>query len=169
MRQQAISAQAQAVIQTNLKWWNPKTYVFNFVRNMAEALHLPDRVMYQQGDIPIQSNNMNLNRTHSKVNQGIAVSKGVVTALAAIIIDPEPQCSVHGKILVSKMTDPGWVFLMMQAAGLVSEKGSLLSHTAIVGRKLGIPVVVGLKDATSIFKNGDLLKLDGSLGTVEAL
>lgn len=247
VRQKAIRAQAQAVIQANLKWWNPKTYVFNFVRNMAayglksrenmrfcrtraygavkeifleigklmvkanrisivpdvfylsvselkdfckngatdskiehiktiksqfknyEALQLPDRVIYQQGHIPIQSNSKNLDKTHAKVNQGMAVSKGVVTAEAAIIIDPEPQLSVHGKILVSKMTDPGWVFLMMQAAGLVSEKGSLLSHTAIVGRELGIPVVVGLKDATLIFKNGDLLKLDGSLGTVERI
>ena len=39
-------------------------------------------------------------------------------------------------------------FLMIRAVGLISEKGSPLSHTAIVGRELGIPVIIGVNNAT---------------------
>ncbi len=55
---------------------------------------------------------------------------------------------------------------MVQAGGLISEKGSLLSHTAIVGRELGIPVIVGLEGATTAFRTGEILTLDGDKGTV---
>ena len=65
------------------------------------------------------------------------------------------------------MTDPGWVFLMISAAGLVVEKGSLLSHTAIIGRELGVPTVVGLPSATVRIKTGDIIKVNGQTGIVE--
>jgi len=67
------------------------------------------------------------------------------------------------------MTDPGWVFLMSQAIALVTEKGSLLSHTAIVGRELGIPVVVAVYDVTQKIQSGDKLRVNGSTGEVEIL
>jgi pyruvate,water dikinase len=56
---------------------------------------------------------------------------------------------------------------MSQAAGLVSEKGSLLSHTAIVGRELGIPTIVGVANAASAICTGDTVYIDGSLGVVK--
>lgn len=127
----------------------------------------PERVIYQHGELPQLHEAQTWPNGATGTYQGIAVSKGRIRAEAAVVLDPAPQTQVHGKVLVSRMTDPGWVFLMMQAAGLISEKGSLLSHTAIVGRELGIPVVVGLAGATSIFKDGDLLQLDGSTGVVE--
>jgi pyruvate,water dikinase len=126
---------------------------------------LPDRMMYIGNNVPLFA----APRTKEEKNmahQGIAVSRGKVSAKAVIITEPKFDVDVKGKILVTRMTDPGWVFLMAQAAGLVSEKGSLLSHTAIVGRELGIPVVVGVYGATTYFKNGDLLILDGDLGNV---
>jgi pyruvate,water dikinase len=43
----------------------------------------------------------------------------------------------------------------------------LLSHTAIVGRELGIPTVVGVKDATRVLRSGQRVRVDGSAGTVE--
>jgi phosphohistidine swiveling domain-containing protein len=55
---------------------------------------------------------------------------------------------------------------MVAAGGLVSEKGSVLSHTAIIGRELGIPTVVGVKDATTLLVHGALAELDGEAGTV---
>ncbi len=83
------------------------------------------------------------------------------------MIAPQLDTNVQGKILISRMTDPGWVFLMTQAVGLVSEKGSLLSHTAIVGRELGIPVVVGVSGATSIIQDNERIELDGDLGIIQ--
>ena len=58
---------------------------------------------------------------------------------------------------------------MSQAVGLISEKGSLLSHTAIVGRELGIPVVVSVEGVTQHIRTGDLIEMDGQLGTVKII
>lgn len=71
-----------------------------------------------------------------------------------------------GKILVAPMTDPGWVFLMTVSKGLIVEKGSILSHTAIIGRELGIPTIVGVKSATKMLKTGDKIKMDGQTGKI---
>ena len=132
-------------------------------------LQLPDRIMYTDEALPVFGSKMETRPAGAQVFQGIAVSKGVVTAPAAVVTEPSLDADVRGKILVSKMTDPGWIFLMAQAAGLLSEKGSLLSHTAIVGRELGIPVVVGVAGATGIFKNGEMLRLDGDAGSVSVV
>ncbi|TNE92425.1 MAG: hypothetical protein EP330_01865 [Deltaproteobacteria bacterium] len=98
---------------------------------------------------------------------GTGCSTGVITAQARVIRDPKNAGDCSGQILVAEMTDPGWVFLMLRASGLVVEKGSLLSHTAIIGRELGIPTVVGVKGATTRIADGDWLRIDGGTGTVE--
>ena len=67
------------------------------------------------------------------------------------------------------MTDPGWVFLMTISKGLIVEKGSVLSHTAIIGRELGIPTIVGVKNATKLIKDGDLIEINGDTGSIEIL
>jgi pyruvate,water dikinase len=69
-------------------------------------------------------------------------------------------------ILVAKSTDPGWVFLIVASQGIVVERGSVLSHTAIIGRELGIPTIVGVKDATRLIPDGASLFMDGSTGEV---
>ncbi|MEW8028767.1 MAG: PEP/pyruvate-binding domain-containing protein [Candidatus Thiodiazotropha sp.] len=104
-----------------------------------------------------------------KTLKGIACGHGLIYGEAIIVTDPMSACDVNGKIIVAKSTDPAWVFLMVKAMGLVTEKGSVLSHTAIIGRELGIPTVVNVKDATSIIKNGSFLALDGEKGTVSIL
>ncbi|MBP7337655.1 PEP/pyruvate-binding domain-containing protein [Niveispirillum sp.] len=101
--------------------------------------------------------------------QGLGVSRGMVEAATLALDAPELSQRVSGQILVTRMTDPGWVFLMTQAAGIIAEKGSLLSHTAIIGRELGIPTVVGVKGATSWLRDGGHVRLDGGTGTVERL
>jgi phosphohistidine swiveling domain-containing protein len=98
--------------------------------------------------------------------QGIGCSPGRVCAPARVVLDPTAEVEVGGEVLVASSTDPGWVFLMVAAGGLVSEKGSVLSHTAIIGRELGIPTVVGVKDATTLLTNGVVVELDGEAGTV---
>jgi pyruvate,water dikinase len=58
---------------------------------------------------------------------------------------------------------------MVGAAGLVAERGNPLSHTAIVGRELGIPTVVGVAGATRLIADGERVELDGAAGTVRRL
>ena len=96
--------------------------------------------------------------------QGTGCSAGLITAEAVLVRNPADAGDVKGKVLIAEMTDPGWVFLMVSAAGLVVEKGSLLSHTAIIGRELGIPTVVGVEGATELIRNGQLIQLNGQTG-----
>jgi len=98
--------------------------------------------------------------------QGIGCSPGRVRAPVRVVLDPTAETEIGGEVLVASSTDPGWVFLMVAAGGLVSEKGSVLSHTAIIGRELGIPTVVGVKDATTLLTDGAVVELDGEAGTV---
>lgn len=144
-----------------------KRHIKNLKNDYKEfkTLSLPDRIIYNKNSVPHFEDILNFNLS-SNDYKGLAVSKGKVTAEVVIILEPSFDIDVSGKILITRMTDPGWVFLMTQAAGIISEKGSLLSHTAIIGRELGIPVVVGLSHATQIFKNGQTVTLDGNTGLI---
>lgn len=101
--------------------------------------------------------------------KGIGASPGKIVGRVRVVLDPRSERGVAGEILVAKMTDPGWVFLMVTAAGMIVERGSLLSHTAIIGRELGIPTVVGVAGATQLLETGQRVEIDGELGTVVVL
>jgi len=58
------------------------------------------------------------------------------------------------------------MFLMLAAKGLIVERGSVLSHTAIIGRELGIPTIVGVDGATDRIESGDEIEMDGSTGQI---
>ncbi|NNE81363.1 MAG: phosphoenolpyruvate synthase [Silicimonas sp.] len=94
-------------------------------------------------------------------------SAGKVTAKARVIRDPRTEALAPGDILVARHTDPGWIAVFSNASAIVVERGSLLSHSAIVARELGIPCVVGLKGATNWISDGETLTVDGATGQVE--
>lgn len=102
--------------------------------------------------------------------RGIGSSGGVVRGRAKVVLDPstDPDLAA-GRILVARETDPGWLFLMMSATGMVVERGTLLSHTAITGRLLGVPTVVAVPGATTAIPDGAWIELDGAAGTVRLL
>ena len=77
--------------------------------------------------------------------------------------------AAEGRILVTVSTDPGWAFLLERCAGIIAERGSLLSHTAIISRELKKPAVVGVKDAVKMIRTGDVVELDADHGTVRVL
>ena len=97
---------------------------------------------------------------------GVPCSGGIARGEALVINGPRDKASVEGKILVTRMTDPGWVFMLTTAKGLVSEKGSLLSHTSIISRELGIPSVVGVKGLLENVESGDIISMDGNTGVI---
>jgi phosphohistidine swiveling domain-containing protein len=101
------------------------------------------------------------------IRKGLACCRGVVTAKVRVIEDPRVEALAPGEILVARHTDPGWIAVFANAAGVIAERGSLLSHSAIVAREMGVPCVVALKGATTWLKTGDVVKLDGGAGTVE--
>ena len=102
-----------------------------------------------------------------RIRTGTGCSAGEVCARARVIHDPRTQRLEPGDILVARHTDPGWIALVSAAAAIVVERGSLLSHSAIVARELGIPCVVGLKQATLWITDGEMLKVNGATGRVE--
>jgi phosphoenolpyruvate synthase/pyruvate phosphate dikinase len=93
----------------------------------------------------------------------------VVRGPARVVVDPRNTELRRGEILVAERTDPGWVLLFPLAAGLLVERGSLLSHSAIVARELGLPTVVSVEGVTRWLKDGDWVELDGANGTVTRL
>jgi pyruvate,water dikinase len=70
---------------------------------------------------------------------------------------------------VAVQTDIAWTVIFPRAAAVVTDVGAVLSHAAIVARELGIPAVVGCRDATARLKTGERVRVDGSRGTVELL
>lgn len=98
--------------------------------------------------------------------RGIPTSSGVVEGEILVVEDPKQADNVEGKILVTRMTDPGWVFLLTRASGVIAEKGSLLSHTAIISRELGIPAIVNVHQATTLLESGIRVRMDGNSGKI---
>jgi pyruvate,water dikinase len=101
------------------------------------------------------------------VQTGTGCAAGNVTATARVIRDPRIESLAPGDILVARHTDPGWIAVFSQSSAIVVERGSLLSHSAIVARELGIPCVVGVKDATHWIADGQRITVDGATGRVE--
>lgn len=137
--------------------------------NLYKNIELPDKILYSGKIVPeCVIGNENIEFDENDLS-GLSVFGGKVIGTPVVLSSPDLSEPVKGKILVTKMTDPAWVFLMSQAAGIISEKGSLLSHTAIVGRELGIPTVVGVANAVNRLIDAKEIELDASKGIVRIL
>ncbi len=98
--------------------------------------------------------------------QGTPSSGGIVRASVLVVKKPSLNINTSGKILVTDITDPGWVFLIKNAKGVIAQRGSLLSHTAIITRELKKPSVVGVAGVMSALKTGDVVELNGDTGVI---
>lgn len=101
--------------------------------------------------------------------KGTGCCPGIVRAPVQVITDPRQATLRQGSILVAERTDPGWIMLFPAAAGLLVERGSLLSHSAIVAREMGIPAIVSIPQVTQWLKDGDWVEMDGSTGIVQRI
>jgi phosphohistidine swiveling domain-containing protein len=101
------------------------------------------------------------------VFSGTGVAAGVGTGMARILRSPSEAGDLdQGYVLVCPTTDPSWTPLFVHAAGVVVERGGMLSHGAIVARDFGIPAVV-LPGATKLIPEGASVRIDGNKGRVE--
>jgi pyruvate,water dikinase len=98
--------------------------------------------------------------------RGIGCSPGVVNGKVIVISDPREDVQLANEILVAERTDPGWVPLYPAVSGLLIERGSILSHSAVVAREMGIPTIVGITGLIATLENGQYVTMDGSAGTV---
>lgn len=98
---------------------------------------------------------------------GSPASPGIGTGHVKVLKSPKELNKVKsGDILVAEMTSPDYVPAMKKAAGIVTDQGGMTSHAAIVSRELGIPCVVGTKEATKKLKDETLVTVDGSRGFI---
>ncbi len=97
---------------------------------------------------------------------GLGCSPGIVRGPVRIVTDPRTADLSGRPILVAEHTDPGWVMVFPSARGVIVQRGSLLSHAAIVARELGIPAVVALPGVTGWLRDGDWVEMDGGTGVV---
>jgi pyruvate,water dikinase len=99
---------------------------------------------------------------------GKPVSRGSVTGRARVVETLEEAAALEaGEILIAPITDVGWTPYFNLIAGLATDVGSAVSHGAVVAREYGLPAVVNLRVATSRFRTGDLVTLDGDRGTLK--
>ena len=97
----------------------------------------------------------------SGIGQGAISGRARVAHSARDINDFNP-----GEILVTPSTNAQFVDIIRQASGIITEEDDITSHAAIIGLRLGIPVIVGLKNATEVIREGAILTLDAKRGTV---
>ncbi len=99
--------------------------------------------------------------------RGLAASSGRASGAARILASAdEGDQLVTGEILVAKMTSPDWVPTMRRASALVTDGGGITCHAAIVSRELGVPCVVGARNATTVLRDGEIITVDGAKGEV---
>jgi phosphoenolpyruvate synthase/pyruvate phosphate dikinase len=101
--------------------------------------------------------------------KGIGCSPGIVRGKVRVVMDPHETHALNGDILVTTSTDPGWVTLFTSASGIIVERGSLLSHSAIVSREMGKPCIVAVTGLLKKLKTGDQIEMNGSTGTIRVI
>jgi pyruvate,water dikinase len=101
--------------------------------------------------------------------RGTGCYPGIVRGPVRVVRDPRHAMLLPGEILVADRTDPGWIMLFPGALGLLVERGSLLSHSAIVARELRIPAVIAVDGLTTWLETGDVVELDGRAGTIRRI
>jgi phosphohistidine swiveling domain-containing protein len=103
------------------------------------------------------------------VYSGLGAAPGRAIGKAHVIRDAEDIMAVPaGAILVMRILHPHLAPLLPRVAGLVVEEGAILQHATTLARECGIPAAVGIRNARSLFNNGDLLDVDGYTGKVIA-
>ena len=97
---------------------------------------------------------------------GIPASLGKAQGKVRVVRSPAEDFQ-EGDILVCSMTTPDFIPLMKKAAAIITDKGGVLSHAAIVARELKKPCIVGMERATLMLKDGDLVEVDADRGMVD--
>lgn len=101
--------------------------------------------------------------------RGLSCSQGVVEGEVVFVQSPEDIKDLQGKILLAERTDPGWTPLFALIKGVIIEKGSMLSHSAVIAREMGIPAVLGINQITKTLRTGDVVRLDGTNGNIKVI
>jgi len=141
----------------------------------------PERfITYGSAGMSIMKNNIldsgDLLKNQARVSDdpnvllGVSCCPGIVKGKVRVAKTIEEAQELEGEILVTTRTDPGWVPLYPSCSGLIIERGSLLSHSAVVARELGLPTIVGVSGGLmKRLKTGDEVELNATKGEIRIL
>jgi len=102
--------------------------------------------------------------------KGIPASSGKAQGIVKIVKGVGDLSKINkGDILVAVATHPDYVVAMHKAFAIVTDEGGITSHAAIVSRELGIPCIVGTKNATKVLKDGDMIEIDANIGLIRKI
>jgi phosphohistidine swiveling domain-containing protein len=161
----AYWAEALGGPMTYSEQYGDETFVVRIHSTLALSLELPP-VLFSDD---LDAIGRHVETPSTGTLRGVPVSAGVAEETALVLRTPD--CIVPSKpyILVCPSTDPAWLPLFANARGLVMETGGILSHGAILAREFGLPAVTGLPGACQSLQTGQILRVDGSSGTVSVL
>ncbi|MEH2083595.1 MAG: PEP-utilizing enzyme [Nostoc sp.] len=109
-------------------------------------------------------------QTQVRTLKGLPASPGQYEGIARLVLNPDDMAKVQpGEVVVARMTAPAYNVLLPIIKGIITDRGGLLSHAAIVAREYGLPAVVGCMDATKMIPNGARIQVDGTKGEVKIL
>lgn len=119
----------------------------------------------------VYKNNRYMSRSKNIVlegdtQQGLGCCPGIVRGKVRVVRDPKNVTLEKGTILVAERTDPGWIMLFSSVSAILVERGSLLSHAAIVSRELNLPAVVSVPGLMDWLKDDDIVEMNGTTGTI---
>ncbi|MEO9326981.1 phosphoenolpyruvate synthase [Gordonia aurantiaca] len=100
---------------------------------------------------------------------GLAAAPGVAGGTVRVLHSPaDGRRLVDGEVLVAPMTDPDWLPTIRRAAAVVTDRGGITCHAAIVAREVGVPCIVGTRTGTQDLADGQVVTVDGGTGEVTA-
>jgi pyruvate,water dikinase len=98
---------------------------------------------------------------------GLGATAAIGSGQVRVIVEPADGSRLRdGEVLVAPMTSPDWLPTLRRAAAVVTDRGGITCHAAIISRELGIPAVVGAGDATHVLYDGQVVTVDGTRGVV---
>jgi phosphohistidine swiveling domain-containing protein len=107
-----------------------------------------------------------ISETKNKL-KGTGCCSGIVTNKVKIVTSENVNTgNFQGYILAAEYFEPGWINVFSQASGVISARGNLLGHTAILCREMGIPSIIGVKNILKNIQENDLVQMNGSTGEI---
>jgi pyruvate,water dikinase len=133
-----------------------KTGELFIVQSRPETIHSIQTNVYQE---------YQLSTTKKPILTGTAIGNKIGIGKVRIIKNASKLSEFQkGEVLVTKMTDPDWTSAFPMASAIITDEGSKSCHAAIISRELGVPCIVGTREATKKLKNGQEVTVDCTQG-----
>lgn len=117
----------------------------------------------------VEKNLNNVDENITELKGQSACSGHVKGKVRIALIAKDSYKLKDGEILVCAMTSPDYVPAMKRASAIITDEGGLLSHAAIMSREFGKPCIIGMKIATRVLKDGNLIDVNANEGTIKIL